>query len=82
MVYKSSPKAISAILTERETQVIELVAFGNQVSAIAASLGITIGIVQQHINTIMAKLDTNSLAVVVMYAVWKNIVDPSRFFSE
>lgn len=61
-------------LTERERQVVRLVAEGNSNKEIAAAFQISIKTVETHRNNIMRKLNLRSAADLVRYAVRHGIV--------
>ena len=58
-----------ARLSERETQVLALIANGFQSAAIAAQLSISVGTVEAHRRNIMTKLDLHTVAELTKYAV-------------
>src|ERR1700719_2105048 len=62
-------------LTNRERDVVRLLAGGSSNKDIATSLGISIRTAETHRATLMRKLGLNSLAALVLYAVRNNIVD-------
>ena len=67
------------ILSERENEIIKLVAEGNTNGKIAELLFLSNHTVNTHRKNIMAKLGVKNTAGIVMYAVKMNIVSPNRF---
>jgi DNA-binding CsgD family transcriptional regulator len=72
LVRKKSPGARS--LTEREVQVLKLVASGRTNRAIAGKLGISEKTVARHLSNIFNKLDLSSRAAATAYAYQKQLV--------
>ncbi len=72
LAHKESPTAGS--LTEREVQVLKLVASGRTNRAIAAKLGISEKTVARHLSNIFNKLDLSSRAAATAYAYQKQLV--------
>lgn len=66
-----------AILTEREIEVVRLVAEGLNSREIAERLSISVKTVDTHRANIMAKLDVHNAAELIRYAIGKGIVSPS-----
>lgn len=64
-----SDAKICATLTDREREVLQLLAEGNISKQIAARLGISIKTVEMHRQHIMEKLDLHSVADLTKYAV-------------
>lgn len=62
-------------LTERETQVLQLVAAGNSNKLIAAELAISEGTVKAHMKSILPKLGAADRTHAVMIAVKRGILD-------
>jgi DNA-binding NarL/FixJ family response regulator len=69
---KKSP--IAGSLTEREVQVLKLVASGRTNRAIASKLGISEKTVARHLSNIFNKLDLSSRAAATAYAYQKQLV--------
>jgi two-component system response regulator NreC len=63
-------------LTAREREIVRLLAEGQSNKEIAGSLGISIRTAETHRATLMRKLDIDSLAALVRYAVRNNIIEP------
>jgi DNA-binding NarL/FixJ family response regulator len=61
-------------LTERETEVLTLIAQGNSNKVIAAKLVLSEGTVRNYVSTIMSKLQANDRAQVVVKAVQHRMV--------
>ena len=72
LAQKKSPTAGS--LTEREVQVLKLVASGRTNRAIASKLGISEKTVARHLSNIFNKLDLSSRAAATAYAYQKQLV--------
>jgi len=62
-------------LTERETEIVQLLAQAKSNKEIAADLGISVKTVETHRATIMRKLELNSIVDVVHYAIRKRLVE-------
>jgi DNA-binding NarL/FixJ family response regulator len=67
------------LLTERESEIIRLIAEGCSYTRIADRLGLSAHTVISHRRNIMAKLGVNSTAAVVMYAVKHGFASPNKF---
>jgi DNA-binding NarL/FixJ family response regulator len=63
-----------SILTDRETQILKLIAIGLTNKVIARSLYITESTVENHIHHIYAKLAINNRAQATAYAFKKGII--------
>lgn len=63
------------ILTERELDVLKLIARGLRNQDIADDLSVTLKTVKVHVSNILAKLDMNSRVQAALYALRHNIVD-------
>ena len=64
----------SESLTDRETDVLKLVAAGKSNKEVAVALGITERTVKTHVSSIMSKLDVQSRTQAALYAVRAGIV--------
>ena len=62
------------LLSEREREVLQLMAEGHSSKAIAALLGLSPATVETHRAHVLAKLDLHSIAEVVLYAVRRGII--------
>jgi DNA-binding NarL/FixJ family response regulator len=63
-------------LTQREREILQLLAEGSSNKATASSLGISVKTVETHRARIMDKLGVKSLAELVRYAVRNHIIEP------
>ncbi|MDB6148353.1 MAG: DNA-binding response regulator [Spartobacteria bacterium] len=63
-------------LTAREREIVRLLAEGQSNKEVAVHLGISIRTAETHRATLMRKLDMNSLAALVRYAIRNNIIEP------
>ena len=66
-------------LTQREQEMILLIAEGNTTGQIAEKLFLSAHTVNTHRKNIMAKLGVNNTAAIVMYAVKQQLVSPNKF---
>lgn len=66
-------------LTQREQEIILLIAEGNTTGQIADKLFLSTHTVNTHRKNIMAKLGVNNTAAIVMYAVKQQLVSPNKF---
>ena len=69
----------AVILSQRENEIIKLVAEGNTNGKIAELLFLSNHTVNTHRKNIMSKLGVKNTAGIVMYAVKMNIVSPNKF---
>ena len=67
------------VLSERECEVIGLIAEGRSYTRIAEELHLSAHTITTHRRNIMQKLGVNNTAAVVMYAVKNGLVSPNRF---
>jgi DNA-binding NarL/FixJ family response regulator len=67
------------VLSDRENEIIKLIAEGNTNGQIAEQLFLSNHTVNTHRKNIMAKLGVKNTAGIVMYAVKTNIVSPNKF---
>ncbi len=67
--------AAEEVLTEKELDVLRLIASGNANKAIAASLGVTEETIKSRIKNILAKLHANDRAHAVVIAARRGIID-------
>ena len=63
------------LLTDREKQVLQLLAEGRSNKEVANLLGLSVTTVETHRTNLMQKLDLHSTAEIVLYAVRKRIVN-------
>jgi DNA-binding NarL/FixJ family response regulator len=62
------------LLSDREREVLQLVAEGHSTKSIAAVLGISPGTVETHRSHVFEKLDLHSVAEAVLYAVRRGLI--------
>jgi DNA-binding NarL/FixJ family response regulator len=62
-------------LTEREREIVQLLAQAKSNKEIAAALDISVRTVETHRATIMRKLEINSIVELVHYAVRKKLIE-------
>lgn len=67
------------VITDRESQIIALIAEGCSYTRIADRLNLSAHTVTTHRKKIMQKLGVNSTAALVLYAVKNGLVSPNRF---
>ncbi len=67
------------VLSERENEIIVLIAEGNTNAQIAEQLFLSNHTINTHRKNIMAKLGVKNTAGIVMYAVKTNLVSPNKF---
>lgn len=67
------------ILSERENEIIVLIAEGNTNNQIAKQLFLSSHTITTHRKNIMSKLGVKNTAGIVMYAVKTNLVSPNKF---
>ncbi|WP_439029617.1 response regulator [Gordonia terrae] len=66
--------ALAPELTERETDVLRLIARGHTNAEIGAALGISLVTVKSHVNHIFTKLDLRDRAAAIVYAFDRGLV--------
>ena len=66
-------------LTQRECEVMKLLAEGNRVREVAALLGLSVKTVEAHKFNLMRKLDIHNKAQLVQYAFQKKIIPLHTF---
>jgi two-component system, NarL family, response regulator LiaR len=71
-------EAAGDILTEREIEVLKLVASGKSNPQIADELFITVNTVKSHLKNILAKLKLDNRTQVAAYAVQAGLVSPGH----
>src|SRR5205085_4074433 len=67
-----------ASLTERETDVLQLLAEGCCNKLIARRLGIGVGTVKTHVKGVMSKLDATARTHAVVVAAARGLIHPGR----
>jgi DNA-binding NarL/FixJ family response regulator len=73
--YKSNSRQDVAIITVREQQVVQLIAEGHSNKAIARVLNISLKTVETHRSAVMRKLNLQSSAALVRYAIRNKLVE-------
>jgi DNA-binding CsgD family transcriptional regulator len=63
-----------ATLTQREKEVLKILAEGNSAKEIACILSLSVKTVEAHTSNLMRKLDIHNKAQLVQYAVQKKII--------
>jgi len=63
------------LLTDREKEVLQLLAEGRSNKDVANLLGLSVTTIETHRNNLMQKLDLHSTAEIVLYAVRKRIIN-------
>ena len=76
--FLKSPKrdAEGSVLTEREREIVQLLAEGRVNKEIASTLGISVKTVETHRAAIMRKLEISSIVDLVHYAIRNKLVVP------
>jgi two-component system response regulator NreC len=62
-------------LTDRERQVLQLIAEGKTTKEVAVILGVSIKTAESHRSSLMSKLDIHSTAALVRYAIRRGLVE-------
>jgi len=63
-------------LTDRERQVLQLIAEGKTTKEVAVILGVSVKTAESHRSSLMSKIDVHSTAEVVRYAIRRGLVEP------
>ncbi len=71
------PARAAPALTDRQRQILQLVAEGRQNKEMAEVLGVSVKTVEFHRGRLMAKLNARSVAELTRYAVQEGLIDPS-----
>ena len=71
----SSPSGV-AMLTQRERQVLELIADGLSSKEIASMLGVSLKTIDSHRSNLMEKLDIHKVSGLVRFAIRAGLVEP------
>ena len=79
MAYANSVYCEGVNITDRETEIICLVAEGNSNKQIADKLFLSLHTVTTHRKNIMGKLKVNNTAGLVLYAIKNNLLGPNKF---
>ncbi len=67
------------VLSERECEVVQLIAEGKSYTRIAEQLNLSAHTITTHRRNIMQKLGVNNTAAVVLYAVKNGLASPNKF---
>jgi DNA-binding NarL/FixJ family response regulator len=80
----ANPAASSAadFLTDREREILQLVAESHSTKEIAAKLGISIKTVDNHRTNLMRKLNLHDVASLTRYALEIGLIEPRKHFSK
>jgi DNA-binding NarL/FixJ family response regulator len=70
------PSLRDSVLTDREREVVQLLAEGKTNKEVAAALDISVKTAETHRATIMRKLEIDSVADLVRYAIRNHLIDP------
>ncbi|MCK4251101.1 response regulator transcription factor [candidate division WOR-3 bacterium] len=73
--YDKKGGAVFKILTNREREILKLIAEGNSNKKLAMKLGISIRTVEHHRLSIMRKLDLSNIVDLVKYAIKTGLID-------
>lgn len=73
--YDKKGGAVFKILTNREREILKLIAEGNSNKKLAKKLGISIRTVEHHRLSIMRKLDLSNIVDLVKYAIKTGLID-------
>ena len=68
-------KSVFRTLTDREREIVQMLAEGKSNKQIAVSLGISVKTVETHRATVMRKLEINSIVELVHYAIRNQLVE-------
>jgi two-component system, NarL family, response regulator NreC len=75
LVASARPRAASSRLTDRELDVLRLIALGNTNGEIAEALSLSVRTVETHRSRILAKTDAKTRAELVSYALGAGLLD-------
>jgi DNA-binding NarL/FixJ family response regulator len=70
------PSLRDSVLTDREREVVQLLAEGKANKEVASALDISVKTAETHRATIMRKLEIESIADLVRYAIRNHLIDP------
>lgn len=76
MAYLNGDGALGDPLTQREREVLQLIAEGKTTKEVANVLGISVKTAESHRSRIMEKLDIHETATLVRYAIRQGIIQP------
>jgi len=71
----SDEKSVFRTLTDREREIVQMLAEGKSNKQIGVSLGISVKTVETHRATVMRKLEINSIVELVHYAIRNQLVE-------
>ena len=74
--YLATKEPYSDPLTNRERQVLQLIAEGKTTKEVAVILGVGVKTAESHRSALMGKLDIHSTAELVRYAIRRGLVEP------
>ena len=74
--YRSRSDRVADPLSDRERQVLQLIAEGKSTKDVASLLGISVKTAESHRSRLMQKLDIHETASLVRYAVRRGLVQP------
>jgi two-component system, NarL family, response regulator LiaR len=78
----ASPEALAEPLTERETEVLKLIAHGKANKQIARELFVAISTVKTHVNNLYRKLEVSSRTQAALYAAHIGLVSTGEISEE
>jgi DNA-binding NarL/FixJ family response regulator len=70
------PSMRDSVLTDREREIVQLLAEGKSNKEVAAALNISVKTAETHRATVMRKLEIDSIADLVRYAIRNGLIDP------
>lgn len=68
--------SVFQVLSERERQVLQLLAEGRSTKEIASDLGVSVKTIETHRKKIMEKVDLHSVAELTRYALREGLIEP------
>ena len=74
--YVAKQRLVPSVLTPRERRVVQLIAEGRSNKSVAGILSLSLKTVETHRASAMRKLDLDSTAALVRYAVRNKLVEP------
>jgi len=74
--YLAHGHAVDSTLTTRERSVVQLIAEGHSNKEVAQILGVNLKTVESHRAAAMRKVNVNSTATLVRYAIRNKLVEP------
>jgi DNA-binding NarL/FixJ family response regulator len=76
IAFRSKRELPSDHLTDRERQVLQLVAEGNTTKKVADLLGISVSTADSHRTRLMQRLEIHDTASLVRYAIRRGVIEP------